>query len=174
MNQLVILAILCIIFAAVSLWVSQRLRTDSGIPDGDVVYDDAGSWYEVAKPLFNKELMLTGKPDYVVRAEDGSLIPVEFKSAKAPVQPYDGHVMQLIAYCALVESHFGKRPSHGIIRYDNKSFNIDYTPHLEDELLAVLEEMRFDLEDQDVARSHDAWQRCNGCGFKDVCEESLV
>ncbi len=174
MPQLIILAVLCIVFAAVALWVSQRMRADSGVPDGDVVYDDAGSWYEVSKPLFSKRLMLTGKPDYVVRAENGSLIPVEFKSSKAPIQPYDGHVLQLAAYCALVESHFGKRPSHGIIRYENKSFNIDYTPHLEDELLAVLEEMRFDLEEEDVARNHEAWQRCKGCGFKEVCGDSLL
>lgn len=138
------------------------------------MYDDAGSWYEVSKPLFHQELMLTGKPDYVVRGKRGDLIPVEFKSSKAPAEPYEGHIMQLVAYCVLVESHFGKRPSHGIIRYEDRSFDIKYTAELEDELIAVLEEMRFDLEDADVPRSHDAWQRCNGCGFKAGCEQSLV
>ena len=68
--------------------------------------------------------MLTGKPDYVIKHDDGSLIPVEYKSAKAPNQPYESHIMQLAAYCALIESHFGTRPAYGIIRYSDRSFNI--------------------------------------------------
>ena len=174
MNQLIIIAVICIVFAVIALWLSQRMRSESGVPEGDVLYDDAGSWYMVSKPLFHKGLMLTGKPDYVVRSADGSLIPVEFKSSKAPVKPYDGHVMQLIAYCALVEDHFGKRPTHGIIRYEDKSFDVDYTNFLEEELLATLEEMRWDIEDDDVPRSHEAWQRCKNCGFRDGCEEALA
>ena len=174
MPQLITLAIICIIFAAGSIGLSRWLKERSGVPDGDVVYDDAGSWYEVAQPLFSKELMLAGKPDYVVAGENGTLIPDEVKSTKAPKKPYPGHIMQLAAYCALVESHFGQRPSHGIIRYDDRSFNVDYSRKLEHELYAILEEMRFDLEEDEVPRNHDAWQRCNGCGFKDVCSESLV
>lgn len=174
MPNLIILAILCLSFAIAAMWVSNRLQNRSGIPEGEVVYDDAGSWYKVTKPLFNQNLMLTGKPDYVIRTPNGKLIPVEYKSAKAPKQPHEGHVMQLVAYCALVESHFKQRPTFGIIRYANRSFNIEYTSQLENDLADILEDMRIDLQANDVPRSHEAWHRCQGCGFKDICEESLV
>ncbi|MFT5194688.1 MAG: CRISPR-associated exonuclease Cas4 [Cellvibrionaceae bacterium] len=174
MPQLITLAILCIAFALLAIWLSNWLQQRSGVPQGKVVYDDAGSWYEIPKPLFDKSLMLTGKPDYVIRAENGSLIPVEYKSAKAPKRPYESHIMQLAAYCALIESHFGERPAYGIIRYADRSFNIDYTDELENDLLDILEDMRIDLEADDVPRSHDEWHRCNGCGFKIACEDSLV
>ena len=174
MNQLITLAIVCILFAVLAIWLSSWLKQQSGVPTGNVVYDDAGSWYKVAKPLFNRRLMLTGKPDYVVRSEDGSFIPVEYKSAAAPKRPYESHIMQLAAYCALVEDHYGQRPTHGIIRYNDKSFEVEYTPKLEKDLISILEDMRLDLADDDVPRSHDQWQRCRGCGFKEVCVDSLV
>ena len=174
MTQLLALALLCIAFAILAISVSSWLKQRSGLPEGELVYDDAGSWYKVPEPLFNKKLGLTGKPDYVIRAENGDLIPVEYKSSKAPKKPYESHVMQLAAYCALIESHFGTRPAYGIIRYSNKSFKVDYTTVLRNDLIQVLEDMRFDLTSDDVPRSHDQWHRCKGCGFRDECEDSLV
>lgn len=174
MDQFIVLASICIFFAICAVWLSSRLKQRSGVPAGSVVYDDAGSWYKVVKPLFNRRLMLTGKPDYVIRHEDGSLIPVEYKSAAAPKRPYESHIMQLAAYCALVEDHYGQRPTYGVIRYSNKSFEVDYTPQLEKELISILEDMRLDMADNDVPRSHDQWQRCKGCGFGEVCSDSLV
>ncbi|MEM9775310.1 MAG: hypothetical protein AAF902_12070, partial [Chloroflexota bacterium] len=76
MNQLIALAIICVAFAIFAIWLSSWLKQRTGVPTGNVVYDDAGSWYKVAKPLFHKRLMLTGKPDYVIRNDDGSFIPV--------------------------------------------------------------------------------------------------
>lgn len=174
MPQLLIFAILCLAIAIFAIWLSIWLQNQSGVPEGEVVYDDAGSWFKVPKPLFNKELMLTGKPDYVIRATSGGLIPVEYKSAKAPKQPYESHIMQLAAYCALIESHFGTRPDFGIIRYADRSFNIDYTSSLENNLLDILEDMRFDLQASDVPRNHNQWHRCKSCGFRNECEDSLV
>ncbi|MFK7800187.1 MAG: Dna2/Cas4 domain-containing protein [Anaerolineae bacterium] len=174
MSQLLTLAIFCLVCAILAIGFSFWLQNRSGVPEGELVYDDAGSWHKVPKPLFNKELMLTGKPDYVIKAENGGLIPVEYKSAKAPKRPYESHIMQLAAYCALIESHFGTRPAFGIIRYADRSFNIDYSAALERDLHHILEDMRIDLKANDVPRSHDEWHRCHRCGFKDECEDSLV
>lgn len=174
MTQLLALALLCTAFAILAISIRSLLKQRVGLPDGDLVYDDAGSWHKVPEPLFHKRLALAGKPDYVIRTDNGQLIPVEYKSAQAPKRPYESHVMQLAAYCALVESHFGSRPSYGIIRYADKSFHIDYTTGLEADLHAILDEMRLDLASDDVPRSHEEWHRCQGCGFKDECVDSLV
>ncbi|MCP4489238.1 MAG: Dna2/Cas4 domain-containing protein, partial [Gammaproteobacteria bacterium] len=85
------------------------------------------------------------------------------------------HVLQLAAYCLLVEETHGQRPSYGLIVYaDDQAYEIDYTPALEDELLDVLDEMRFALDEGDAPRDHDQPARCQACGYRNACEQSLV
>jgi CRISPR-associated exonuclease Cas4 len=51
---------------------------------------------------------------------------------------------------------------------------VEFTPALEAELLVLLDQMRAEAEAEDVARSHSSPARCRACGFREVCEESLV
>lgn len=48
------------------------------------------------------------------------------------------------------------------------------TVELRNELLAVIEEMRETLLDDDVGRSHDDARRCRACSLAHACEERLV
>jgi CRISPR-associated exonuclease Cas4 len=155
------------------LWLAQRGRTRSGLPRGRVVYSDTGAWGRVDRPLFSHEFQLTGKPDYVV-ADGSDIIPVEVKSGSGPVQPYDAHVLQLAAYCLLVEECYGRDAPYGIIKYDDHTFEVDYTFELEQRLLGVLEDMRRDLYEGDAPRDHDDARRCRACGYREHCDESLV
>jgi len=59
------------------------LRSDSGLPTGDVVSSDTRAWGVIEAPLVSQRLGLTGRPDYLVR-ERGNLVPIEVKSAAAP------------------------------------------------------------------------------------------
>jgi CRISPR-associated exonuclease Cas4 len=154
------------------LWLAQRGRARSGLPRGRVVYSDTGGWGRVDRPLFSPEFQLTGKPDYLV--SDGSdVIPVEVKSGPGPAQPYGSHVLQLAAYCLLVEECYGREAPYGIIKYDDRTFEVDYTPELEERLLGVLEAMRGDLFEGDAPRDHDDARRCRACGYRERCEERL-
>ncbi len=96
------IALIFLILAIVFLWQSGRQRRQAGLPGGRVIYTDTRAWGAVEKPLFNNELGLTGKPDYLVE-KDGKLIPVEVKTGRAPNAPYDSHIFQLAAYCLLVD-----------------------------------------------------------------------
>ena len=83
---------------ALLIWLlARRLQRASGLPRGRVVYADPGLWGKTEKPLYDAELGLTGKPDYLIRSGE-MLIPVEVKSAWGPPAPYDSHVLQLVAY----------------------------------------------------------------------------
>jgi CRISPR-associated exonuclease Cas4 len=166
--------ILLLLALALLFWIlSRRVSQASGLPQGRLVYVDTGAWGRLEKPLFSKRLQLTGKPDYVVR--DGKqVVPVEVKSGRAPADgPYESHVYQLAAYCALVEETYGRRPAYGLIRYADKTWAVDYTQTLEDGLERLLDEIRLDSTAPDVARSHDSAARCRACGFKEMCEERL-
>ncbi len=142
------------------------------MPAGKVVYADTGAWQRNERPLFSRTYGLTGKPDYLVR-DARHIIPVEVKSRAAPDSPYLSHVMQLAAYCLLVEDVLGARAPYGFVHYRDKTFRVDFTSALRAELLSLLKEMRGALRAPVVHRSHDSAARCAHCGFQEVCGEGL-
>lgn len=148
------------------------LRRRAGLPEGEVIYEDM-SEARPSPPLISRRYGLLGKPDYLVRRGE-LLIPVEVKTAAAPERPYASHVMQLAAYCLLVEEAFGRRPPYGWIRYRDRVFRVDYTAALREELLAILAAMRRDLARGEAHRQHRHPSRCRACGFRAICEESLA
>jgi CRISPR-associated exonuclease Cas4 len=166
-------ALFLVILALILLWLSSRQRKEAGLPGGRVIYTDTRAWGEVEKPLYDAQLGLTGKPDYLVE-QNGQIIPVEVKSGKALDAPYDSHIYQIAAYCLLVQRTMDKRPSYGIIHYSDRDFAVDYTSELESNLLDVLAEMRRDEVRTGVARSHDIPARCHRCGYRDLCDQKLT
>ena len=166
-------AFLLIILAVVFFLRGSQQQQQQGLPTGRVVYDDSSRrGGEEVQPIYSPSLGLTGKPDYIVRHHHKP-IPVEVKSRRAPQQPYDSHIFQLAVYCLLVEEKYGQRPEYGIIRYSDRSFQIDFTSELEKQLLSMLEEMRQHNNTRAPHRSHDDASRCAGCGYRSICQERL-
>lgn len=157
---------------SVLLWLGARRRRAVGLPPGRIIYDDSGSRIRLEKPLYDPALGLVGKPDYVVK-QGLTLIPVELKSGFAPSHPYDSHIFQLAAYCLLLHSLTGNRPSCGILQYRNRTFEVEYTPALEEQLLALLEEVRSQEKRADPDRSHQEPARCARCGYRSLCDRRL-
>lgn len=170
------LLLVALVLGGLGVWLLRRAgaaRQETGLPLGRVTYVDTGAWQRCERPLFSNHHRLTGRPDYLVRSREG-LIPVEVKSGSAPQQPYPAHVLQLAAYCLLVEEQEGRSPPYGILKYRDQAFEIDYTPALRAELLDVLDDMRRDLGARSVDRSHDEAGRCQGCGYRDQCDQRLA
>lgn len=157
------------LFGLFLLWLARRRESEAGLPAGRVIYLDTRPLSRVEKTLHDPRLHLAGRPDYLVR-QAGQVIPVEVKSASGLTAPYESHVLQLAAYCVLVEAAHGVRPSHGIVKYADRAFAVDYTPVLERALLDLLARMRA-CGANAPSRSHDSPERCQGCGFRQVCDE---
>ncbi|MBN1660051.1 MAG: CRISPR-associated protein Cas4 [Anaerolineae bacterium] len=158
---------------AMWLWTWARTgRQEAGLPEGRVTYVDTGAWKRAERPLFSNQHRLTGRPDYLVRVREG-VIPVEVKSGTAPARPHEAHVLQLAAYCLLVEEVEARPVPYGIVKYDDKAFEIDYTPALRERLLGTLDAIRADLEAPDAQRNHHDVRRCAACGYREECEERL-
>lgn len=158
---------------AIALWLAlraRRSRQQSGLPQGRLVYADTGRWSAVAQPYYSARYRLTGKPDYLVDGDDG-LAPVEVKHTAAPAggQAYASHIMQLAAYCLLVEEAYGQTPAYGLIRYDDATVRIDYTAAVRSRLLELMEEVRASRGQDDVGRSHREAARCRACGVRHAC-----
>jgi CRISPR-associated exonuclease Cas4 len=164
------LALLLVALLA-GIW-ALRLRRETGLPWAPVVYQDT-SRRAVEKPLIARQLGLVGKPDYLVELR-GRTIPVEVKPGRRAARPYESDLMQVAAYCVLVEETSGVAPPYGLLRYAERTFRLDYTEQTRAALLAILDEMRDALEEADCDRSHDDVRRCGGCGFFEQCEQALV
>ena len=173
MNPWLLILLLALLAGALFIWSEQQKRR-TGLPQGKVIYADSDQWQAVTEPLYDPQLKLTGKPDYILRLREGVLVPVEVKSTPAPTQPYANHIMQLAAYCLLLERTSGQRPPYGLLRYRERTFQVDYTPELEQTLLALIAEMRVaESQGEEPMRSHAEASRCRGCGYREICDQRL-
>jgi CRISPR-associated exonuclease Cas4 len=169
-----VVALLLLVVGGLALALSRRAHAASGLPAGRLVSADTSRWLPTTRPLFSKLHHLSGKPDYLVHSRR-ELIPVEVKSSRAPGDgPREGHILQLAAYCLLVAETEGRRPTHGIIKYADAAFKVDYTPALERSLLDTLRAMRQDKARGRARRSHTDFARCASCGYRHACDEQLT
>lgn len=168
------IAILLIVIGMLALMWSRSMQATLGLPHGKVIYTDMRGWGAVDKPLFSAVYRLTGKPDYLVK-KGRKVVPVEVKSANAPHDgPREGHILQLAAYCLLVEETYGHRPAYGIIKYADKTFSVDNSAQLKSTLLDLLDDMQNDYSLDEAERSHSEPQRCVRCGYRHACDERLA
>ena len=98
---------------------------------GDVLYSDGDTTADV---LVSNAHRLVGKPDYILE-RDSELIPVERKSRKlSTAGAYEGEILQLAAYCLLVEEHYGRPVLTGRLLYQNRSVDVPFDEHLRTKL----------------------------------------
>lgn len=175
------LLILLLVVGLLFLRASQQTHESTGMPEGEVVYDDSGAWQKQEDPLISRRYGLVGRPDYLVTVTekvDGRkqqiIIPVEVKSRARPPEPYDSHILQLATYCLLVEDHYKQRPPYGYIRYANATIKIPYTDRLRNQVLFAAEAIRRARTAPNVDRSHNQPGRCRGCGYRNACDDQAL
>lgn len=166
------LALILLFFGWLALVRSRQLHQESGLPAGRLVYADNADWQPNPQPLYAKAYHLSGKPDYLIETDEG-IIPVEVKSTSAPKIPYLGHLLQLAAYCLLVEATTGRTPPHGLLKYADALYEVDFTPELRRELLETMAAMRQARLAKNVGRSHQQPGRCAACGLAYRCDEAI-
>ncbi len=142
-------------------------RRALGLPDGELVYEDADGQGE---PLSSSAFPLIGKPDYVVQAPDGRPIPVELKlTVQNAAAPYSNHMVQVAAYCLILEDYFEQPPTHGILRYADREFVVEYTPALRKKVIRLLGEMERSNVKQPPSLVKQRVAKCRPCAFQPVC-----
>lgn len=138
-----------------------------GLPPGELVYEDADGQGEL---LTSSAYPLVGKPDYVVQAPDGRPIPIELKlSVQDATAPYSNHMVQIAAYCLILEDYFEHPPTHGILRYADRDFTVEYTPALRKKVIRLLTEMARCTEQQPPPLTRQRAAKCRVCVFQPIC-----
>lgn len=146
--------------------IAERHRA-LGLPEGVLVYEDADGEGE---PLLSSAYPLVGKPDYVVQVPDGRPVPIELKlGVQNASAPYNNHIIQVGAYCLILEDYFEQPPTHGILRYADREFTIDYTPALRRKVIKLLAEMERCSEQQPPPLARQRAAKCRVCAFQPVC-----
>lgn len=169
-----LLLCLLLLLAFVLLGLSKNQRRHSGLPRGDVIYEDASGLTK--DELYSKRAGLSGKPDYLLRDSEANLIPVEVKSGAAPSndRPHESHLMQLAVYFLLIEDDIKGNSPYGLIRYRNRTVRVDNDDELRRRLFEVIAQMRKHLAREEAHRTHEQANRCARCSMAHACDERLV
>jgi len=150
---------------------ARLVREKFGASKAEVAYVDHPE--AKAELLVSEKYGLRGRPDYVL-AEGDHVIPVEVKTGRTPKGPLFSHILQIGAYCLLVEEKYGKAPPHGVIRYEGASHEIEYNEDMKKLVLSKLELMRQALAKGEAHRNHNRPGKCLHCSRRDVCSERLA
>lgn len=151
--------------------VSMTLRASHGVPAGEIEFSD-----KIRAPsYFSEKYMLSGKPDYIIKKGDDH-IPVEIKTGRVPRGPFFSHIIQVVAYCILIEENFGKAPPYGILEYaDHVQHSIDYDEKGKAMVIEKLDEMREMLtEKRKPYRNHNRKGKCMNCSRRSHCPVKLA
>jgi len=134
---------------------------------GELVAIDAGR----AATLRSSRYRLAGRPDVLLRAADGTLLPVELKHRPAPAAgPFPSHLVQLGAYCLLVEEATGRSPPFGVLRYTDREVRVAWDPGLRARVIGTLDHVRETYD----GRAEPTPGKCRGCVWSDRCDASLA
>ncbi len=148
----------------------KRTKERFNIQDGKITYSDLN---KPGKPFFSKRYRLVGKPDYIIK-RDNKFIPVEIKSSHHD-KPQQNHILQLAAYCHLIEENYGGFVPYGILVYENISkFRIPYDPKNRYELELNIKNIRQAIKKKKIIRNHNNPSKCKNCSMKIYCNKRLL
>lgn len=168
-ESLAVIVVLMLLFGM----LYRRAIEAVGFNPDEVEYADADG---TGRLLYSESYGLQGKPDYLLLGARHEIIPVEIKSGKCPPtgEPYQSHLMQLAAYCLLVEDVIGATVTQGRIRYRDAEIEIDYDDDLRAMVIELLDEMRCARDEDELHREHSSARKCERCGYAGICDESLA
>ena len=154
-----------------SLEIARVSREKHRLGEAEVRYVDSEE--EKPKMFVSRRHGLTGRPDAVLLAGDAH-VPVEVKTGRTPRGPLFSHILQVAAYCVLLEEEYGKAPPYGIIRYGETSFEIEYNDDQKKLVLQKLAEMRTAITKGEAHRNHNRPGKCIHCSRRSGCPERLA
>lgn len=138
------------------------------LPDGELVYENNSGQGEL---ISSDVYPITGKPTYVMQLADGRLVPIEVKQTPCKTMAPPSHdTLQVAADCLILEDYDATLPpTHGILRYPDREFIVDYTAALRKKVIKRLEEMTLCSEQYPPALQKQKATKCRTCLFQPIC-----
>ncbi len=161
---------IALVVAALCLVIAVVLRRRAGL-SGTVVASD-GPVARRARVIRSAREGISGKPDYLIEEHD-HIVPVELKPTRRSQTPWLRDVVQLAAYCLLLEETEPRFGGYGYLRYADRTFRIDFTDSLKAELRTTVAALRADLSASDVEANHADPRRCARCALRQSCGRAI-
>ena len=168
MNPLLVAGVVLLLGLGLAVWALRALsqRRDD-LARGELIAVDAGR----PATLRSERYRLVGRPDELRRLRDGRVVPVEFKSRSTPPRgPSPSHVVQVRAYCLLLEESTGAPPPYGLLRYSDGEFRVRWDDRARDELLRLRAELRRPYD----GRATPSRARCARCPWFGACDARVT
>ena len=163
--------------AVVLFLLAAQSRKRIGIPAGALVYQDLPGQPFDGKSLRSHALGISGKPDCLIRTVAG-IVPVELKYASRPPgrgEVYPSHMIQALAYCALVEDQIKVPAPYALVIYAGQRVRrVEFTQQRRRWLLDTIRQLELARERQLANRNHDHPARCARCGVRSRCDQALL
>lgn len=123
-------------------------------------------------PLYSEQFGLSGRADAVEVQDDGSLIPVEYKTGGRHGNAAE---VQMCAQALCLEEMCGKRLEYGFVWYagPRRKMRVDLTAVLRNLTVATIEEVRSYLV-SGILPNAVADQRCRECQLESHCLPDVV
>lgn len=114
---------------------------------------------------------IQGRPDALRELSIGGWVPLETKSRGSPRGgPTRSHLVQVWAYCLLVEEETGRSPPFAVVRYSDREYRVPWTRESRHELLRLRDELRRPYD----GRATPSPARCARCQWFPACDARVT
>lgn len=116
---------------------------------------------------------LRGKVDEVLRLNDGTYTPLDYKFAEWKEQVYETYKQQLYCYAVLIEANFpGAKVDRGFLVYtrsNNKLVEIPISSDDKSKIKKSMREMMEIIEGNKFPPATTHKKRCVNCTYRNIC-----
>ncbi|GCE27263.1 hypothetical protein KDA_27470 [Dictyobacter alpinus] len=138
-----------------------------GLPPGELVYENTDG---LGEAITSDEFPLSAKPTYIVRLPNKQLLPIDIKPiAIDSMTPDSHHVLQVATYCLILEEYAEEPPTHGLLRYTDREFPIEYTPALRKKILRHIKQMDLCAPQLPPSLTKQKASKCRACIYQPIC-----
>ena len=168
-------ALLILVLVLVIIWAVYRALSPKAIPGPVVTVDGPMTSATVGRVAIMSSQVhgLVGRPDELQRSPDGRVVPVEVKSSRGPPSGrplYFSHVLQLYAYCQIVEDRYGPAPPYGLLIYsDGIPRKVAWDDRARQELSAWVARFREPYGGEALPTV----PKCRSCSYHPVCDHAV-
>jgi CRISPR-associated exonuclease Cas4 len=173
-----LVAIIVVALALFIIWAIYRAINPGhvtgvvvAVDSPDVAQSSDGTIGQVQR-LVSHRYGLSGRPDELRRSRDGRIVPVEIKSSKPPASgnpSYPSHLIQLYAYCLLVEENYGASPPYGLMIYrDGITREVPWTGEARALLLSWIDQMQSPYN----GAASPSPAKCHRCRHRAICDRA--
>ena len=123
-------------------------------------------------PLASEELQVRGIADEVLKLDDGTMAPFDYKYAKVPAKTYRTLKFQAVLYGMLIEEVYDQPVNRGYICYTRSNHQIVEVPitaRARTDAMKLVREVIAVIQEGFLPSATSVKSRCVDCCYRNIC-----